>query len=81
VSPAGVVGPFKAPNALELDAGFEGSYGTPPAVVDMAAWVFKVIMKRVNMVQCNQYRDMPAYIMRLFTRIVDDVTFVARAPA
>jgi hypothetical protein len=32
---------FQAPLALDHDAGFDGSYGPLPALVDMAAWVYK----------------------------------------
>jgi hypothetical protein len=49
--------PFEAPNALDHDAGFDGSYGAPPAVVAMAAWVFKIVMKPGSMVQCCFYKN------------------------
>jgi hypothetical protein len=71
--------PFAAPNALDHDAGFDGSYGAPTAVVDMAAWVFKIVMNPRNMVQCGFYNNVSNYIKRLFHCLVHDNAFVEPA--
>ena len=70
---------FQAPPNLDHDAGFDGSYAPPPAVVDMAAWVYKIVMLPGNVVPCNFYKNVSNYVIRLFVRLVNDVTFVAQA--
>jgi hypothetical protein len=45
----------------------------------MAAWVYKIVMLPGNVVPCAFYKNVSNYVIRLFVRLVNDVTFVARA--
>jgi hypothetical protein len=45
----------------------------------MAAWVYKIVMLPGNVVPCGFYKNVSNYVVRLFVRLVNDVTFVAQA--
>jgi hypothetical protein len=47
--------------------------------MDMAAWVYKIVMLPGNMVLCGFYKNVSNVVIRLFDRLVNDVTFVAQA--